>query len=249
MKRSTTIVVALAAVLATLVAATAAVAGGQKQNTLFRYVGQVQATSATSVQVAVQNGNHAALRSLIGHSQLQTFTTDDKTVFIRWTGGKPTKVDIGDLQANDYVTVNVRTERKADIEAITKKPAASVADRGQTLNKPTQPLYLFRGTLVSAGGGKVTIKVRGGNRNALRAMLGQQGSEQTFTTDDATVFLHWAHRVPEISDPASWQAGDRIIVRVRADRGSSLSDLEATPAKRVADREPKSQENHQNEQA
>ncbi len=250
MKRSTTtIVVALAAVLAMLVAATAAVASGPKHNTLYRYVGQVQATSTASVKVAVQNGNRAALRSLIGESQEQTFTTDDKTVFIRWTGGTPTKVAISDLQVNDYVTVNVRTKRNAHIGKVTEKPAASVADRGQTLNKPTQPLSLFRGTFVSAGDDSVTIKVKGGNRNALKLMLGQSGSEQTFRTDGSTVFLHWAHRVPEISPPTNWKAGDRIIVRIRADRGSTLAEVEATAAKRVADREPKSQEKHQSDQA
>ncbi len=247
MKRST-IVVALAAVLATLVAATAAVAGGQKQNTLYRYVGQVQATSSDSVTVAVQNGNHAALRSLVGQSQMQTFKTDDKTVFIRWTAGTPTKVDIGDLQPNDYVTVNVRAKRGADIGTVTTKPAASVADRGQTLNKATKPLYLFRGTFVSANDGSVTITVKGGNRNALRLMIGQ-GMEQTFSTGPETVFLHWAKRVPTVVDWAGLKAGDRIVVRVRADRGSTLAEVEATAAKRVADREPKSQENHQNAQA
>ena len=247
MKRST-IVVALAAVLATLVAATAAVAGGPRHNTLYRYVGQVQSTTSASVTVSVQNGNRAALRSLLGHSQVQTFATDAKTVFIRWSDGRPTQVAIGDLQINDYVTVNVRTERNADIGAVTSKPAASVADRGQTLNRPTKPLYLFRGILVSTADGKVTIKVKGGNRHALKLMIGQ-GEEQTFSTGPETVFLHWAKRIPTVIGAADLEVGDRIVVRVRADRGSTLAEVEATPAKRIADREPKSQENHQNTQA
>ena len=45
MKRST-IVVAVVAVLATLVAATAAFAGESKGNTLYRYVGQLKARAA-----------------------------------------------------------------------------------------------------------------------------------------------------------------------------------------------------------
>jgi hypothetical protein len=247
MKRSS-IVVALVAVLATLVATTAAFAGAQRGHMLYRYVGQLQSKTDSSVTVAVQNGNHAALRSLIGQSQVQTFTTDSKTVFIRWTDGKPTQVEIDDLEDNDYVTVNVRSERKAEIGTITGTAAAAVADRGQTLNKPTKPLYLFRGTFVSQADGKVTITVKGGNRHALRLLIGQP-AEQTFATGPETVFLHWADRIPTVIDATKLKAGDRIVIRVRADRGSTLAEVEATPAKRVADREPKAQEAQQSAQA
>ena len=115
MKRST-IVVAVAAVLATLVAATAAFAGESKGNTLYRYVGQLKATSGSSVTVTVQNGNRAALRSLLGQSQEQTFATGEKTVFLKWTNGIPKVVGIGDLAVNDYVTVNARADRDASLD-------------------------------------------------------------------------------------------------------------------------------------
>ena len=79
-------------------------------------------------------------------------------------------------------------------------------------------------------------------------MIGQ-GTRQTFTTGDETVFLFWAHRIPTVVDASSLKAGDRIVVRIRAAGGSSLSTVEATPAKRVADREPKAQESNQNAKA
>ena len=249
MKRSS-IIVAVAAVLATLVATTAAFAGGSTDNVLYRYVGQFKGLNGTSVNMTVQNGNRAALRSLLEQKQDQSFATDEKTVVLRWTDGIPKQTDIKDLVLNDYVTVNVRSDRNADIGKIMTKPAASIGDRGQTLNKPTKPLYLFRGTLVSvADGSSVTIIVKGGNRNALRLMIGSQSATQTFTTGPETVFLHWKNRVPEISVPKTWAAGDRIIVRIRADRGLALDQVKTTPAKRVADREPKAQENHQNDQS
>jgi len=249
MKRSS-IVVALAAVLATLVATTAAFAGGSRDNVLYRYVGQVKAVEGTSVTVTVQNGNRSALRSLLGKSQEQKFATDDKTVILRWADGIPTRIGLGDVLPNDYVTVNVRSDRKADIEAITMKPAASIGDRGQTVTKPTKPLYLFRGTLVSAADGKVAIKVTGGNRHALKLMIGQ-AADQSFTTSPDTVFLHWAKRIPTVInfDSLKEKVGDRIVVRVRADRGLPLADVTATPAKRVADREPKGSETNQSNQS
>ena len=124
MKRSS-IVVALAAVLATLVATTAAFAGGSNGKTLFRYVGQLKAANGSSLTVTVQNGNRPALRSLLGQSQEQTFATGEKTVFLKWTNGIPAQIGIGDLAVNDYVTVNVRADRDASLDAIKGTPAGA----------------------------------------------------------------------------------------------------------------------------
>ena len=73
----------------------------------------------------------------------------------------------------------------------------------------------------------MTIDVKGGNRRALHLMIGQS-TTQSFTTGDETVFLYWAHRIPTVVDASSLKAGDRIVVRVRAAGGSSLSTVEAT---------------------
>jgi len=248
MKRST-IVVAFAAVLATLVAATAALAGDSNGKTLFRYVGQLQSKTGSSVTVTVQNGNRPALHSMLSHEQVQTFATDEKTDFLKWSAGIPTKVGIGDLAGGDYVTVNVRADHDASLDTIKGTPAGTVADRGQTLNKPDKPLYIFRGTFVSTDDtGKVTINVNGGNRRALRLMIGQE-SKQAFPTDKDTVFLHWEHRIPNVINAAGLTAGDRIVIRIRAGGGLKLAEVEAIAAKRVADREPKAQESNQNAQA
>ena len=246
--RRSKISIAIAVMLAALVATTAAFASGTHGNTLYRYIGQVTGKAGASVTVAVQNGNRPALRSLLGQSQEQTFTTGDKTVFLHWAGGVPSVTGLDAVAVGDYVTVNVRAGRDAGLDLIKAKPAASVADRGPTVHHPAKPLYLFRGTFVAAAGGKVTIDVKGGNRPALRLMIGQL-AQQTFSTGPETVFLHWAHRIPDVIDASKLKAGDRIVIRIRADRGSSLAVVEATPARRVADREPKSQEAKQNDQA
>ncbi len=247
MKRST-IVVAFVTVLATLVAATAALAGDSNSKTLFRYVGQLQAKTDSSVNVTVQNGNRPALHSMLGQSQVQTFTTSEKTVFLKWTNSVPTVVGIGDLAIGDYVAVSVRADREASLDTIKGTPAGTVADRGQTLNRPEKPLYLFRGTFVSTADGRVTIDVKSGNRHALRLMIGQP-APQTFSTGPETVFLHWDNRIPTVIDAAGLKAGDRIVIRIRADRGATLAEVETTAAKRVADREPKAQESNQDAQA
>ena len=94
----------------------------------------------------------------------------------------------------------------------------------------------------------MTIDVKGGNRRALRLMIGQS-STQSFSFGDETVFLNWSHRVPTVIDASKLKAGDAIVVRVRADGGVSLGEVEATAAKRIADREPKAQESNQSAQA
>jgi len=244
MKRSG-LVVALASALAMLLAATAAFAAGTNGKVLYRYTGKLTAKTSSSVSVTVENGNRPALRSLLGKSQDETFATGAKTVFLRWSKGIPTKVTVDDLAVGDFVTVNVRAERGAPFETVASTPAGMVGDHGATLNKPDKPLYLFRGTFVSTGGGKVTIDVKGGNRRALKTMIGQTAT-QSFSFGVDTVFLKWDHRVPTVIDASKLVAGDRIVVRVRADGGLSLGDVESTPAKRIADREPKSQEANQN---
>jgi hypothetical protein len=248
MKRTVAIVLALAGVVAALAATSAAWAEGPAGKALYRYTGQVTTTSASSVTVTVQQGNRAALQSLLGQSQTQAFTTDAKTVFLKWTNGIPQQVAIGDIGANDYVTVSVRAARDASLDTIRGTPAAAVGDRGQTLVKPDQPLYLFRGTFVGTSGSNVTIDVKGGNHRALKLMIGQD-ARQSFATGGETVFLHWAERIPTVIDASKLKAGDRIVIRVRAAGDATLQTVETTAAKRVADREPKAQEGSQSAQA
>lgn len=239
---------AVAALVAALAVAAAAGADGGHGKALYRYVGQVTSTSGSSVTLTVQNGNREALRSLLGQSAQQTFTTDAKTVFLVWKNGIPSKAAITDIASGDTVAVNVRAARDASLQTVVGTPAALVGDRGPNPAKPTQPLYLFRGTLASTSGGAVTIDVAGGNHAALKLMIGQQ-ARQTFTTDGSTVFLHWANRVPTVIDASKLVAGERIIVRVRAPKASTLQVVEATAAKRVAAREPKAQEQSQSAQS
>jgi hypothetical protein len=79
--------------------------------------------------------------------------------------------------------------------------------------------------------------VTSGNWRGLQSMLGQ-GLDQTFSYDDNTIFLLWQGRVPTVIDASHLQAGDRITVRIRAPRGATLAQVEASAAKHVGDHEP-----------
>jgi hypothetical protein len=188
------------------------------------------------VSITVQGGNKAALRAMLGQPVTQTFAYGSSTEFLKWSKGIPTIVQAGDLVAGDYVTVNVRARRNADLAAIEQQQAGIVGDHGTQLFKPDKPLYLFRGTLTSLGSSSVTVHVTGGNHRALRLLIGSS-SDQSFAFGDTTIFLLWQGKVPTVIDATKLVVGDRIVVRIRADRGASLGQVESTPANHIGDRE------------
>ncbi|HVA30303.1 MAG TPA: hypothetical protein VMU58_03460 [Gaiellaceae bacterium] len=230
----------LVTAVAALVAAGAALAGNGNGPALagYSFLGQLTATPANGgVSITVEGGNRVALRAMLGQPVTQTFAYGSNTEFLKWSAGVPTVVQAGDLAAGDYVWVHVRAPRGSALAAIEQAPAGLVGDRGTTLYKPDQPLYLFRGTLTSVGSSGVTVNVTGGDARAMRLMVGQP-ADQTFTFDGQTIFLLWQGKVPTVIDASKLVVGDKIVVRVRADQGSSLAGVESTAANHIGDREP-----------
>ncbi len=235
MKHRLLTTLALAALACTVVAATAL--GGGKGR-LFQFRGDVIAASATSLQISVTGGDHAALKSLIGQSQNETFTLNDKSEILVWSNGVPHTGSTADLKAGDNVTINVRAKAGASLADILATPAGTVGDRGSRAGSGAKPLYLYVGTVAGGqAGGHIALHVTSGNWRGLRTMLGQP-VDQTFSYGDDTIFLLWQGKVPTVIAPANLKAGDRITVRVRAARAATLAQVEATPATHVGDHEP-----------
>ena len=235
----TKILLATAAVA--LLATGAAFAGnGGPAKMHYAFLGQLTATPANGgVSITVEGGNKAALRAMLGQPVTQTFAYGANTEFLKWANGVPTIVQAGDLAAGDYVRVNVRAARDATLAEIEAQPSGLVGDHGTTLETPDQPLYNFRGTLTSATSTAVTVHVTGGDGRAMKLLIGQS-ADQTFTVGGETIFLLWQGKVPTVIDASKLVVGDKIVVRIRADKGSSLSQVEATAATHVGDREPAS---------
>ena len=102
-------------------------------------------------------------------------------------------------------------------------------------NGPAKFRFTFQGQLTATpSNGGVSITVQGGNKPALRAMLGQPVT-QTFAYDSTTEFLKWSHGVPTIVQPGDLAAGDYVTVNVRAPRKSDLATIEHQPAGIVGD--------------
>jgi hypothetical protein len=99
--------------------------------------------------------------------------------------------------------------------------------------------YQFNGRLLADAGhsSSLFVDVRGGNHAALRKLIGQ-GRTQQFAVDANTRYIRWENGIPSVVDESALLAGDRVSVFVSAARTASLRDIEATPARRVADRGP-----------
>jgi hypothetical protein len=111
---------------------------------------------------------------------------------------------------------------------------------GSVASPQANVLYEFRGELIAdppSGASALIVDVAGGNRRALRLMVGQS-SGQSFAVGPNTQYLRWAHGVPTVVSLDNLAEGDQLTLRIRAPRGSSLAQVEATPAAVVSDRGP-----------
>ncbi|SRR6266536_249877 len=229
----------LAALSLALLAAGAAQGAGTGVRYVFR--GHLLATppaNATSISISVEGGNRIALKKMLGSSVDQTFAVGTGTEFLKWSHGVPTVVLSNDLTAGDWITIHLRAAWNATLAQVEARPAGIVSDRATEPLPPNRPLFLFRGTLAApAGTSSLTVDVRGGNRHALRLLLGQSG-RQNFTYGPETIFLLWQGKVPSVIAPSQLTVGDHITVRIRAPRGSTLSQVESTPARHVGEHEP-----------
>jgi hypothetical protein len=221
-----------------LLATGAAFAGTGPAKTQYAFLGQLTATPANGgVSITVVGGNRAALSAMLGQPVTQTFAYGADTEFLEWANGVPTIVQAGDLATGDYVRVNVGALSGSTLADIEQQPAGLIGDHGTTLVTSDQPLYNFRGTLTSATSTAVTVHVTGGDGRAMKLLIGQS-ADQTFTVGGQTIFLLWQGKVPTVIDASKLVVGDKIVVRIRADKGATLAQIEATAAEHVGDREP-----------
>jgi hypothetical protein len=238
LKRTFAVTVALLGLL--VLGATAAWSGGPAK-VEYSFSGRLLAdppSNANSISVSVETGNKRALRVMLGASQNQAFSVGSHTEYLRWSKGIPHVVSIDDLKQGDWVTVRVHAPRGSDLAAVEGTQAGIVADRGATPSFAKLPLWLFRGTLSApAANGKLTLHVNGGNARALRKLLGQ-GRDQTFSYNDATIILLWQGKVPTVIEASDLKVGERVTVRIRDPHGSSLAQIENTPARHVGEHEP-----------
>ena len=100
-------------------------------------------------------------------------------------------------------------------------------------------LFIYNGRLLADAGSSpsIFVDVNGGNRIALRKLIGH-GDNQQFAVGPGTQYIRWTHGVPTAVPESNLVAGDRVSVKIRADRRASLAQIEATQANVVSDTGP-----------
>ena len=106
-------------------------------------------------------------------------------------------------------------------------------------NTGGKTLFVFNGRLLADAGSSpsIFVDVNGGNRIALRKLIGH-GDNQQFAVDANTQYIRWTHGVPSVVPESNLVAGDRVSLKIRAERAASLAQIESTPAKVVSDTGP-----------
>jgi len=114
---------------------------------------------------------------------------------------------------------------------------ASLALAGTASAHPRGIAYEFRGEAVVAPGTGATslqVQVTGGNRPALKALLGA-AQPTTFTADGGTRWIAVHGNTPLLAGSGTVLAGDIVRVVVRAPFHTPIATLGATPAASVTD--------------
>jgi hypothetical protein len=239
MKLRLTLALAAAALTSVVLSGAAVARTAEHRGQLYVFSGELIAApgpNAANVSVQVETGNRPALKAMIGAAQNQTFALGASTRVLVWSHGVPHVGATSELQQGDWITIRIRAPHNSALQQLAATQAAVVADHASPGGG--RPLWLFVGNVGGPqSGGHIALHVTSGNWKALQAMLGQP-LDQSFTYDDGTIFLLWQGRVPTVIGPSQLQAGDRITVRIRASRASTLAQVEATPANHVGDHEP-----------
>lgn len=94
---------------------------------LWRFVGTVNGRSDAALALHVTDGNHRALRAMLGQAQDQTFAVNARTIVLRWSRATPTTIRIADLKVGDRVAVNVRAAGTATLAQVEATPVGRIS--------------------------------------------------------------------------------------------------------------------------
>jgi hypothetical protein len=102
-------------------------------------------------------------------------------------------------------------------------------------------LYIFKGTVAAPASSTtpLQIAVTGGNRPALKALVGNTATPLSFTVNGRTAFIAWTAstrgNAPSATTAEALKVGDPVHLRIRARYGAPLANLLARPTRSVND--------------
>jgi hypothetical protein len=123
-------------------------------------------------------------------------------------------------------------------------PASAASANHGRMHHPARfggQLYIFKGTVAapSTGTTALQIAVTGGNRPALKALVGNTSTPLSFTVDGRTAYIAWTAsergNAPTATTAAGLAVGDPVHLRIRGRFGAPLANLLLNPTRSVND--------------
>jgi hypothetical protein len=98
---------------------------------LYFFWGAVTGVDVSShrVSITVLDGNHRALRLMLGVLQQQSFTYDASTVFVHWAHGIPVLVSPATITAGQRLSIRIRAKAGLGLAAVESTPARIIGVR------------------------------------------------------------------------------------------------------------------------
>jgi hypothetical protein len=139
------------------------------------------------------------------------------------------------------ITRTLRMTSLAALAAAATMSLIAAAPAGAATTKAHAPLgqlYIFSGTVAAAPAGSPTslsLQVAGGNRAALRALVGSTSQPLSFAVDAKTSYVAWTAsargNAPAASTASAMKVGDPVHLRIRARSHAPLARLLARPVR------------------
>ncbi len=141
----------------------------------------------------------------------------------------------GDLASLSQATPAPEEPMKTSPTLIAAALAALVpAGVALATNRDGTRSYEFRGpvTAVDVATGKVTVDIKGGDRDGLKALIGQP-NVQAFTVGPLTTYVSWNLGTPTNGSLATIGVGQTVRVHVRQPKNTPMATIAATAATRI----------------
>jgi len=96
---------------------------------LWLFIGSLEAPAAAGhFTLSMRDGNHRALKALLGQPLDQTFTYDRHTIFVLWQNGVPQVISPSQMVVGDRISVRIRAPQAYSLAQVEATPANHVGD-------------------------------------------------------------------------------------------------------------------------
>jgi hypothetical protein len=102
---------------------------GRARKPLWLFQGTLNAPAANNhLSIHVADGNHRALKAMLGQAQDQSFSYGRRTVFIKWVGRVPELISPSQLTVGDRISVRIRARGNSSLGQVEATPANHVGE-------------------------------------------------------------------------------------------------------------------------